>query len=128
VAGTDTIEEAAVKATNGAGGPCRFCGRSARPGDHRISGPAGPICLDCVRAGLRVVGDGAERPNERGEALDAVSTPQAPVCEFCGRRERRTFLGFRRPLVRLRCAARDAVICVDCLDNAGDALNLALRR
>jgi hypothetical protein len=116
-----------VKATNGASGPCRFCGRPPRRGDHRVPGPAGPICLDCVRAGLRVVGDGEERPNPAGEVLDAVSAAQAPVCEFCGRREHRTFLGFRRPLVRLRCAARDAVICVDCLDRAGDTLNLALR-
>ncbi|MEA5361517.1 hypothetical protein VA596_18380 [Amycolatopsis sp., V23-08] len=116
-----------MKATNGAGGPCRFCGRLPRSGAPRVPGPAGPICLDCVRAGLRVVGDGEERTNEAGERLDAVSDLQAPVCEFCGRRERRTFLGFRRPLVRLRCAPRDAVICVDCLDSAGDALNLALR-
>lgn len=116
-----------MAATNGAGGPCRFCGRLPRPGEPRVPGPAGPICVGCVQAGLRVMGDGAERPNEVGEVLAAVSAPQAPVCEFCGRRERRTFLGFRRPLPRVRCVARDAVICGDCLDRAGDALNLALR-
>ena len=36
-------------------------------------------------------------------------------------------LRLRRPLLRVDCAARDAVICVDCLDHAGDVLNLALR-
>ncbi|WP_328454658.1 MULTISPECIES: hypothetical protein [unclassified Amycolatopsis] len=117
--------------TNGAGrptAPCRFCGRPPRPRDHRVPGPSGPICVDCVQAGLWVIRDGGERPNEAGETLEAVSSPQAPVCEFCSRRERRTFLGFRRPLVRVRCAPRDAVICGDCLDHAGDALNLALRQ
>ncbi|GLY37294.1 hypothetical protein Amsp01_033180 [Amycolatopsis sp. NBRC 101858] len=113
-----------MTAANGAGRPCRFCGTVHGP---RVPGKAGPICVDCVRAGLRVVRDGADRETGSGDVLAAVTSPLAAVCEFCGRRERRTFLGLRRPLLRVDCAARDAVICADCLDHAGDVLNLALR-
>jgi hypothetical protein len=113
-----------VTAANGAGRPCRFCGTVRGP---RVPGKAGPICVDCVRAGLRVARDGADRETPGGDVLAAVTSPLAAVCEFCGRRERRTFLGLRRPLLRVTCAQRDAVICVDCLDHAGDVLNLALR-
>ncbi|MEV6878512.1 hypothetical protein [Amycolatopsis sp. NPDC051128] len=111
--------------TNGAGGACRFCGGRRDP---RVPGRNGPICVECVRAGLRVVRDGADRETGTGDVLAAVTSPLAAVCGFCGRRERRTFLGLRRPLLRVSCAARDAVICADCLDHAGDALNVALRR
>lgn len=113
-----------MTAANGAGRPCRFCGSVRGP---RVPGKAGPICLDCVRTGIRVAGDGVDRETTSGDVLAAVTSPLAAVCGSCGRRERRTFLGLRRPLLRVSCAQRDAVICADCLDHAGDVLNVALR-
>lgn len=93
-----------------------------------MPGPAGPICTDCVQAGLRLVHDGVLRTSEGGSVLAPVRSLAAYVCEYCGRREHRTFLGFRRPLARMSCEQFGAVICVDCLDRAGDLLNSAYRR
>jgi len=101
---------------------CLVCGA-----DTELHVRTRPICVDCVRTELRITRDGADRESGAGDVLAAVTSPLAAVCDFCGRRERRTFLGLRRPLLRVDCAARDAVICVDCLDHAGDVLNVALR-
>jgi len=119
-----------VAASNAAGqrtAPCRFCGRRPGSGQRRMPGPVGPICVDCVQLGLWLVSDGQERSSEGGTALVRISALTASVCEYCGRRERRTFLGFRRPLTRMRCVQSDAVICVDCLDNAGELINRSYR-
>ncbi|TNC20091.1 hypothetical protein FG385_31675 [Amycolatopsis alkalitolerans] len=108
--------------------PCRFCGRSPAPGEHRLPGPAGPVCADCVEAGLALVRDGRARPSLGGTPLLAAERGSDLACEFCGRRERRTFFGFRRPLARMIGGPGNAVICADCLDRAGDVLNRALRQ
>ncbi|MFD5247746.1 hypothetical protein ACFWIW_24635 [Amycolatopsis sp. NPDC058340] len=56
-----------------------------------------------------------------------VSSSGAYACEYCGRHERRSFLGFRRPLLRMTTSQFGAVICVECLDRAGDLLNRSYR-
>jgi hypothetical protein len=101
--------------------PCRFCGRLPEPGQHRAPGPRGPICADCLEDGLLLVRDGRERISHGGTAL--ALAPAARACEFCDRTERRTFLGRRRPLMRMGCAERGSVICADCLERGGDLLN-----
>lgn len=107
--------------------PCRFCDRAPEPGQHRAPGPRGPICIDCLEAGLRLVRDGHERVSRGGTALALMISPAQAACEFCGRGERRTFFGFRRPLARMSCAEHGAVICADCLNRGGDLLNRVSR-
>src|SRR6187399_2399451 len=101
--------------------PCRFCGRLPGPGQHRAPGPRGPICADCLETGLFLVRDGQERVSRGGTVL--ALAPVTVACEFCGRIERRTFFGRRRPLARMTCAERGSVICADCLNRGGDLLN-----
>ncbi|WP_199432900.1 hypothetical protein [Qaidamihabitans albus] len=107
---------------------CRFCGRPPAPGQHRLPGPLGPICMECVQAGLYLVGDGEERVSHGGTDLVRVQSSAETVCEFCGRGQRHSFLGVRRSLRRMRCRQLGSVICVDCLDRGGDLLNRALRQ
>ncbi len=106
---------------------CRFCGRGARRGRPGVTGPIGPICADCVQAGLRLLRDGTNQLSKGGTVLIPLYTVTASVCEYCGRRERRTFLGRRRTLARMSCEELGAVICLDCLDQAGDLINQAVR-
>lgn len=106
--------------------PCRFCGRGPRPGLPRVPGRDGPICLDCVQAGLWLVHDGEARASAGGPALIRLPASDDAACQDCGRRERRTFLGRHRPLARMHSDS-GAVICADCLDEAGTAINLAAR-
>ena len=113
---------------NGAGGPCRFCGRAPAPGQLRAPGPVGPICADCLTAGLKLTRDRDEQVSSGGTALVEIHAITGNVCEYCGRRERRTFLGGHRPLSRMHCAQSDATICVDCLNQGGDLINRAGRR
>lgn len=108
--------------------PCRFCGRGASATDHRIPGPYGPVCAGCLETGLQLVRDGQPRPGPVGAELVRVRSVDDAACEFCGRRQRHSFLGFRRPLARMSCPQVGAVICVDCLDHGGDLINQALRR
>jgi hypothetical protein len=106
---------------------CRFCGRPPNHGRPRLPGRHGPICLDCLQAGLYVVADGEARASGNGTDLVALRTTVEAVCDFCGRGERESFLGFRRALARMQCRQLGSVICADCLDRGGDLLNEALR-
>jgi hypothetical protein len=105
---------------------CRFCDRPPADGQHRLPGRRGPICIECVQAGLYVASDGETRASGGGTELVVVRTMGA-VCDFCGRREREPFLVFRRKLVRVQCRQLGSVICADCLDRGGDLLNEVLR-
>lgn len=107
---------------------CRFCGRRPAPGEFRAPGPHGPICPDCLEAGLLLVRDRQPRRSLGGSALRFSSDPAGQACEFCGRRERRTFLGLHRPLRRMNTSEGDAVICADCLDRGGELINQAVRQ
>lgn len=107
-------------------GPCRYCGREPESGQHRVPGPSGPICARCTEDGLALATAGRHAP-ELDTRLALVSAKDDAPCEFCERGIRRTFLGFARPLVRVRGNADGAVICADCLDRAGDLLNKAIR-
>jgi hypothetical protein len=107
---------------------CRFCGRPPLPGQYRAPGPHGPICTDCLEAGLLLVHDGQARRSRGGTGLALLRSTTAEACEFCGRRERRSFFGFRRPLARMSCAQEGAVICADCLNRGGELINQALRQ
>lgn len=107
--------------------PCRFCGRRPAPREHRIPGPIGPVCADCVEAGLAVVRDGRARVSRGGTGLRVEAPHSGVLCEFCGRDERRTFFGFRRALGRMSCLENGAVICADCLDHGADLINRAVR-
>ncbi|HJQ48033.1 MAG TPA: hypothetical protein VJ870_17195 [Amycolatopsis sp.] len=113
---------------NGRGAVCRFCGRPPRPGQHRAPGPQGPICTDCLEAGLVLVRDGRERRSLGGTGLARVTSITDDACEFCGRRDRRNFLGFHRPLARMSCAQAHATICADCLNRGGELINKYLRQ
>lgn len=112
---------------NGAGKACRFCGRLPVRGQVRAPGPVGPICADCLSAGLKLTRDHGAQTSSGGTDLVEIHAITANVCEYCGRRERRTFLGGHRPLSRMHCAQFDATICVDCLNQGGDLLNRAAR-
>ena len=92
-----------------------------------MPGPEGPICTDCLETGLQLARDGHARPSQGGTNLLRVNSTSDSACEFCGRRERTTFLGFHRPLARMSCPEIGSVICVDCLDHGGDVINKALR-
>lgn len=106
--------------------PCRFCGRMPKPGQHRVSGPHGPICSDCIEIGLSVTG--TRKPHDvDGGHLRRLGSKDSDVCEFCDRGVRLSFLGFRRPLSKARAAESGAVICADCLDWAGTLINRAIR-
>jgi hypothetical protein len=107
--------------------PCRFCDRLPEPGQHRAPGPRGPICADCLEEGLMLVRDGQERISRGGTGLALAASATGQACEFCGRSERRTFFGFRRPLARMSCRQRGSVICADCLNRGGDLLNRVSR-
>jgi hypothetical protein len=107
---------------------CRFCDRPPRPGQYRAPGPHGPICTDCLEAGLLLVHDGQARLSRGGTGLACLRSANAAACEFCGRSERRTFLGFRRSLPRMTCAQVGAVICADCLNRGGELINQAVRQ
>jgi hypothetical protein len=107
---------------------CRFCGQPPRPGQYRAPGPQGPICTDCLEAGLMLVRDGQTRLSRGGTGLAYVRSATADACEFCGRRERRTFLGFRRSLPRMSCAQVGGIICADCLNHGGELINQAVRQ
>ncbi|GLY66567.1 hypothetical protein [Amycolatopsis taiwanensis] len=107
--------------------PCRFCDRPPRPGQYRAPGPRGPICVDCLEAGLQLVHDGQARVSLGGTHLALAASPGEQACEFCGRSERRSFLGLRRALARMSCPQRGSVICADCLDRGGDLLNRVAR-
>lgn len=106
-------------------GRCRFCGRDA--GRRRAPGPKGPICQDCVEAGLAIIADGEARGSAGGTTLLRLLPDAEDTCDHCDRRERLTFLGFRRPLARMSCAELESVICADCLDKAGDVINKSYR-
>ncbi|HKS49185.1 MAG TPA: hypothetical protein VJT49_29565 [Amycolatopsis sp.] len=107
---------------------CRFCDRLPAPGQRRAPGPRGPICADCLETGLLLVNDRRERVSPGGTGLALVISPAAQACEFCGRSERRTFFGFRRPLARMSCTQQGSVICADCLNRGGDLLNWVSRQ
>lgn len=115
--------------TNNASGrtmvKCRFCGRLPVQGLPRAPGPVGPICADCLTAGLTLIRRG---PTGEPAALAALASSSEVVCEYCGRWERRTFLGRHKSLKRLTGGAEHAVICADCLDRGGDLINRAARR
>ena len=105
--------------------PCHFCGQAPKPGQHRVSGPQGPICADCIESGLWLA---ASRKHEvDGEQLVRLDTADDGECEFCERQARLSFLGFRRKLTRVRAPGSGAVVCADCLDWAGDLINRAVR-
>jgi hypothetical protein len=106
---------------------CLFCRRVPGPGQHRMPGRRGPICVECVQAGLYVVADGMARASSGGTDLVPLRAEAELACDFCGRGERPAFLGFRRALVRMRCTQSGSVICVDCLDRGGDLFNEVLR-
>ncbi|SDW39303.1 ClpX C4-type zinc finger [Amycolatopsis xylanica] len=108
-------------------GRCRFCGREESAGQHRAPGPKGPICPSCVEAGLALVRDGEARSSAGGTTLLRLTPDAEAACDQCGRWERLTFLGFRRPLVRMSCEELGSVICAACLDAAGDLINKASR-
>lgn len=111
---------------NGHNAACRFCGRHAARGEYRAPGPQGPICTDCLHAGVLVCDDGRERSLGDVRLAQLVAT-DATACEFCGRSERRrAFLRRRRPLPRVGRAGGDAVICVDCLNLGGRLLDHVL--
>ncbi len=92
-----------------------------------MPGPDGPICASCIAAGLKLVHDGQARPSRGETVLVRVTSRDDEACEFCERRERYTFLGFRRSLARMKCPELGAVICADCLDHGGDLINKAYR-
>jgi hypothetical protein len=98
------------------------------PGQHRVPGPSGPICTDCLEAGLMLVRDGRERRSLGGTGLARLTSAADDACEFCGRRERRTFLGRHRSLPRMRNMQAGAVICGDCLNRGGELINHVLRQ
>ncbi|MGH3436623.1 MAG: hypothetical protein ACRDRN_09155 [Sciscionella sp.] len=116
-----------MTASNPAGGraPCRFCDQ-VKPGVPRMPGPVGPVCAGCIEVGLRLLRDGRQS-EAGGSALVRLRSAEDAPCEFCDRRERRTFLGFRRSLRRMARPAADAVVCLDCLDRGGDLINRAAR-
>jgi len=107
-----------------AGAPCRFCGRRPDPSQHRISGPHGPICVNCIETGLQLTL--SRKPDVDTSSLRRIDPRAAEPCEFCRRDVRLSFLGFRRPLQRVASTSSDGVICVGCLDWAGNLLNQAL--
>lgn len=109
---------------NPAGTACRFCGRAPAPGQHRVSGPRGPICASCIETGLRLTV--ARKPDLDDESMSRVDPHDDTVCEFCDRNVRLSFLGFRRTLYRAASTTSDAVICAGCLDWAGNLLNRAI--
>lgn len=119
---TDTTEVF----VNGHNALCRFCSRPPVRGEYRAPGPRGPICPDCLHAGVLVCDDGRER--ELGDVrLAQLPEADTTACEFCGRSERRAFLRRRRALPRMRSAGGDAVICADCLDLGGRLLDHVIR-
>lgn len=93
-----------------------------------MRGPLGPICADCISVGLHLVRDGQQRQDPAGASLVRLRSAEQPPCEFCGRRDRRTFLGFQRSLARMNHVEVGSVICVDCLNKAGDLINQTARR
>ncbi|WP_370949160.1 hypothetical protein AB5J62_16845 [Amycolatopsis sp. cg5] len=105
-------------------GRCRFCGRDETPGQHRAPGP---ICAACVEAGLAIVRDGEARTSAGDTTLLRLLPDAEATCDHCGRHERLTFLGFRRPLARVSCPELESVICEPCLDAAGDLINKTVR-
>lgn len=107
---------------------CRFCGSPRAPRQHRAPGPQGPICTDCLEIGLRLVHDGRPYPDATAPLFVRIRSAQEPSCEFCGRAQRRSFLGLHRPLARMSCPRTGSVVCEDCLDQAGDLLNHTLRQ
>ena len=75
-----------------------------------------------------LVRDGRERRSLGGTGLARVTSITDDACEFCGRRDRRNFLGFHRPLARMSCAQAHATICADCLNRGGELINKYLRQ
>ena len=75
-----------------------------------------------------LVRDGRERRSLGGTGLARLTAVTEDACEFCGRRERRSFLGFHRTLPRMSCAQENAVICADCLNRGGELINKFLRQ
>lgn len=72
--------------------------------------------------------DGRERRSLGGTGLARLTAVSDDACEFCGRRERRSFLGFHRRLARMSCPQAQAVICADCLNRGGELINKFLRQ
>lgn len=107
-----------------AGTPCRFCGHRPDPGQHRVSGPEGPICIDCIETGLRLTT--SRKPDFDDTTMRRLDTADDAVCEFCENSVRLSFLGFRRSLPRAVSTSSGAVICAGCLDWAGNLINRAL--
>lgn len=105
---------------------CRFCGRAPGRGQHRVPGPVGAICSDCVEAGLYLTMRGRTRPGDRDITVTRLARDDHERCEFCQRASRRNLLGLRRELCRVVCPETGAVICADCLDIGGDLLNRAI--
>lgn len=123
-----TSEQPPPPGDQGAGSDlCRFCGQARSRAKHRVPGPAGPICADCIEAGLHVVAHGEPGPGHEESSLVLRGSGTDTACEFCERSHRYTFLGRRKGLTRVVFPVNGAVICHDCLDRSGDLLNRAIR-
>ena len=107
-------------------GACRFCGQAPTRCQHRVPGPRGPICAECVEAGLYLTMRGRTRPSDRAITVDRLARGDHERCEFCRRWCRGSFLGIHRKLCRVICPNTGAVICADCLDTGGELLNRAI--
>ncbi|MDV6012187.1 hypothetical protein [Haloechinothrix sp. LS1_15] len=107
---------------------CRYCARTRSTQQHRAPMPAGPICADCIEAGLFVASHGTPGLPEENSPPARLERHDTTDCESCGRHARETFLGFRqRKLVRVVFPRNGAVLCVECLDSSGDLINRAIR-
>lgn len=106
-------------------GPCRFCARPPRREEHRVTGPSGAICADCIEVGLYLALRGRARP-PRELGLERLAHRDPRSCEFCGRRTQWRWLGSHHALAKVACPDTGAVICADCLNRNGELLNRAI--